>query len=160
MKPTLKTLPSRVESVEEAVIKINNQLNQRISAHQLPIRQTSSRDYKKLKLTRPSDLYKSDRLENVSWNARDPVEKASRIDDDDEEYELNLTKRVFDHPVSLIIESRGILQAIHDHIKAYEEACEEGDESGDDSEYGMGDRVWFEGLICDNPFVWHVCFGS
>jgi hypothetical protein len=101
-----------------------------------------------------------DVLNNVSWYITDPLADAK----DQHDRTLNLTERVFQGPVLMLLSDRyghtewmrpiinttvgGILQAIHDHYKEFEE----------DAEEGMGDAISFQGLHydCDSPGVWSV----
>ncbi|KAE8335095.1 hypothetical protein BDV24DRAFT_169569 [Aspergillus arachidicola] len=143
--------------------------------------QSKTRSYKKLQIDTRWYTDNEDKLRNVRWNAKDPPEDARQILDNGDELEVNLSERVFYGPVHLLLDSRyghfewtlpitddpgknvtirDVLQAIHDHIKAYEEACAEGDERGWDACFGMGDAVFFGGLFFYSTGVWTVHMGS
>ncbi|KAA8641502.1 uncharacterized protein ATNIH1004_011638 [Aspergillus tanneri] len=161
------TLTSRVETLEDQMAMLISDFDLLKKGNITD--QSKPQCYKKLKIDPRWYCDRVDKLKNVSWNVRHPPENARQIRDDDDDLELKLSQKVFHGPVLLLLplESRygevewalpindvtvrGVLQAIHDHIKAYEEACEEGDEC----EEGV-----FEGLSFCSTGVWRVDMGS
>lgn len=142
--------------------------------HQLPLPQPKLQEleitdaiYNTLRNRRPGDTL----LGNISWDIRDPPTDARTYVH--LERRINLRRRIFNHPILLLIEldKWNSDMADHDHLRYILPICDGTVggilgaihmlvESLNEEDDEIGWHLYFEGLVLTRTGVWNVSLGS